>query len=106
MLSVPVSENVSLDEFEVPLMVTVPPVLATVAVSDMSTNSALPAWMMVSTLDSTPDAEKVAVVCLEDRPVCAEPVQETVSLPEPLVLLGSTHDAYAITFYVCLCYIS
>ena len=45
----------------------------------------------------TPEAEKVAVVCREDLPVCACPVQDTVSSPLPCVLLGETHDAYAIS---------
>jgi hypothetical protein len=85
-----------LDEFEVPEMVMVPPVLSTVAVSEMSTNSVLPAWMMVKVLLSTPEAAKVAVVVLESRPVCSDPVQETVSFPLPLTLLGFTQDAYAI----------
>lgn len=95
---VPVSEKVSFDELEVPDTVTVPPVFPTVAVSEMSTNSVLPDWMMVSVLLSTPDAEKVAVVVLEERPVCVEPVQDTVSLPLPLVLFGVAHDAYAIVY--------
>ena len=96
MLSVPVSENVNLDELEVPEIVTVPPVFATVAVLSKSTNSVLPAWIMVRVFDSTPEAEKVAVVVRELRPVCVEPVHDTVSLPLPLVLLGVAHDAYAI----------
>jgi hypothetical protein len=95
---VPVNENVSSDEFDVPEIVRVPPVFATVPVSSISTNSVLPAWMMVSVFDSTPDAAKVAVVVREERPVCAEPLHDTVSFPLPCVLLGVTQLAYAIVF--------
>lgn len=97
---VPVSENVSLELFDVPVIVRVPPLWATAAVSSMFTNSAAPAWLMVSVLLSTPDAEKVAVVERAVRPVWLLPVQATVSLPLPDVLLGVTHDAYAISYAV------
>ena len=67
---VPVSEKVSLEELDVPVMVREPPDLATEAVElSKEANSVFPACMIVRVLDSTPDAEKVAVVCLEDRPV-------------------------------------
>lgn len=69
MLFVPVSEKVSLLELDVPETVTVPPDLPTAAESSRSTNSVFPAWMMVRVFDSTPDAEKVAVVVRELRPV-------------------------------------
>lgn len=97
-LSVPVSVNVSFDEFEYPDIVTLPPVLGTVAVESIVTNSDAPDCTIVRVFDSTPDAENVAVVVLAERPVCSEPVHETVSFPEPLVLLGVTHDAYAILY--------
>ena len=97
MLFVPVSEKVSLDELVVPEIVTLPPAFATEAVESIVTNSALPAWMMVRVLLSTPEAEKVAVVCLAVRPVLADALHDTVSLPLPLVLLGSTQEAYAIS---------
>ena len=90
---VPVKVKVNLEELDVPEMVTVPPALATDAVSSIATNSVFPACMMVRVLNSTPEAAKVAVVVREDRPVCAEPVQETVSFPFPLTLLGVTQDA-------------
>lgn len=96
MLSVPVMEKVSLEELDVPAIVTEPPLLDTDAVESMLTNSAKPAWMMVRVFDSTPDAEKVAVVVLELLPVWFAPVHDTVSFPLPLCLDGVTHDAYAI----------
>ena len=94
---VPVRAKVNLDELEVPVMVKVPPDFPTAAVtSSKLTNSVLPDWIMVRVLLSTPDAAKVAVVCLASRPVCAEADQETVSLPLPLVLFGLAQLAYAI----------
>ena len=96
MLSVPVSEKVSLLEFDVPEIVTDPPALATVAVASIDTNSDLPDCVIVSVFESTPDAEKVAVVVLELLPVCSDADHDTVSSPEPDVLLGVTQDAYAI----------
>lgn len=66
---VPVKAKVSLDELEVPVMVTEPPDLVTAAVGSMLTNSARPACTMVSVFESTPEAEKVAVVVLDSRPV-------------------------------------
>ena len=96
MLSVPVMEKVSFEELDVPVIVTEPPLLDTDAVESMLTNSARPAWMMVRVFDSTPDAEKVAVVVLDERPVWLEPVHDTVSFPLPLCFEGVTHDAYAI----------
>lgn len=69
MLSVPVMEKVNLEELEVPEIVTDPPAFATDAVESMVTNSVFPAWMIVRVFDSTPEAEKVAVVVRDDRPV-------------------------------------
>lgn len=67
---VPVRAKVNLDELEVPVMVRVPPVLSTAAVAESKlTNSVLPDWIIVKVLLSTPDAAKVAVVCLASRPV-------------------------------------
>lgn len=101
---VPVRAKVSFDELDVPVMVRVPPALSTAAVAESKlTNSVLPDWMMVRVLLSTPDAAKVAVVCLASRPVCAEADHDTVSLPLPLVLLGLAHDAYAIIFFSIKC---
>lgn len=98
-LSVPVSVNVSLDELEVPVMVTEPPVFATVAVAFVNdTNSDAPDCVMESVFDSTPDAENVAVVVRAVLPVCSVADHDTVSLPLPEVLLGVTHDAYAIVY--------
>lgn len=99
---VPVSENVSFDEFDVPDIVTEPPVFATDAVAAIDTNSVFPDYVMVSVFDSTPDAENVAVVVLAVLPVYGVPVQETVSLPLPLVLLGVTHDAYDIIYLILI----
>ena len=83
---VPVRAKVSLDELEVPVMVKVPPVLSTAAVAESKlTNSVLPDWIIVKVLLSTPDAAKVAVVCLASRPVCADADHDTVSFPLPLV---------------------
>lgn len=96
---VPVKANVNFDELVVPEIVTDPPPFATDAVGSIVTNSALPACMMVRVFDSTPEAENIAVVCLAVRPVRTDPVHDTVSSPLPLVLLGVTHDAYAITLY-------
>ena len=94
---VPVRVKVSLVELEAPVMVRVPPALSTVAVADEKlTNSVLPDWIIVKVLSSTFDAENFAVVVLCSRPVCSEALQETVSLPLPLVLLGEAQDAYAI----------
>lgn len=99
---VPVRAKVSLDELEVPVMVKVPPVLSTAAVAESKlTNSVFPDWIIVKVLLSTPDAAKVAVVCLASRPVWADADHDTVSFPLPLVLFGLAHDAYAIVFY-CL----
>ena len=97
---VPVKEKVSFEEFALPVIVILPPDWGTEAVSSIMTNSALPAWIIVNVLLSTPEAEKVAVVCLGERPVWTDPVQETVSFPLPLVLLGLTHDAYAIFLFI------
>ena len=94
---VPVKANVNLDELEVPVMVKVPPDFPTAAVvSSKLTNSVLPDWIIVKVLLYTPDAAKVAVVCLASRPVCADADHDTVSFPLPLVLFGLAHDAYAI----------
>jgi hypothetical protein len=99
MLLFPVREKVSFDEFERPVIVTVPPFFETAAAESIVTNSALPAWMIVRTFVATPDAEKFAVVCLAVRPVLSEALQETVSFPLPLTLLGFTHEeSYAIVF--------
>ena len=53
---VPVKVKVNLAEFDVPVIVRVPPSLPTAAASSISTNSVLPAWMMVRVLLSTPEA--------------------------------------------------
>lgn len=100
---VPVRAKVSFDELEVPVIVKVPPALSTAAVAESKlTNSVLPDWIIVRVLLSTPDAAKVAVVCLASRPVWAVADQETVSFPLPLVLFGLAQEAYAIIFYVKL----
>ena len=90
MLLLPVSENVSLLELLLPVMVSVPPLLLTEAVAESKlTNSVFPDWMIVSSGDGdTPDAEKVARVCLARRPVCSDADHDTVSFPLPLVLFG------------------
>lgn len=95
-LSVPVSVNVSLEEFDVPEIVTEPPVFATVAVESIVTNSVFPDWVTERVFESTPEAENVAVVVLAVRPVCSEALNDTVSFPLPLVFDGFNHDAYAI----------
>ena len=97
---VPVRAKVNLDELEVPVIVRVPPDFPTAAVvSSKLTNSVFPDWIIVKVLLSTPDAAKVAVVCLASRPVWAVADHDTVSFPLPLVLFGLAHDAYAIVFY-------
>lgn len=91
---VPVKAKVSLDELEVPVIVRVPPVFSTAAVAEEKlTKSVLPDWMMWRVLFSTLEAEKVASVSLCKRPVCSDALQDTVSLPLPLVLFGFTQDA-------------
>ena len=84
------SENVSFDEFDVPVMVRVEtPLFATDFVLSMVTNSGFPLWFTVRVTSATPVAVKVTVVERALRPVLLLPaVTLTVSLPEPLVLLG------------------
>lgn len=94
------SENVSLLELLVPVMVTVPPAFVAVAVACMVVVSALPACTTVLATSSQLAAENVIVVERELRPVLLALADTlTVSLPLPEVLLGVSHDEYAIIFY-------
>ena len=94
------SENVSLLELLVPVMVTVPPAFVAVAVACIVVVSALPACTTVLTTSSQLGAENVMLVERELRPVLLAFADTfTVSFPEPLNLLGVSHDEYAIIFY-------
>jgi hypothetical protein len=89
------SENVSFDEFDVPVMVSVAtPALSTLFALSMVTNSGLPACVTCLTTSSQLAALNVMLVLRALRPVLSvAAVTFTVSLPLPDVLLGVSHDA-------------
>ena len=97
--------NVSLDELDVPEMVTVPPAFVAVAVACIVVVSALPACTTVLTTSSQLGAENVMLVERELRPVLLAFADTfTVSFPEPLNLLGVSHEEYAIIFLLLSCF--
>jgi hypothetical protein len=84
----------------VPVMVSVAtPALSTLFALSIVTNSGFPAWMTVRSTSGQLAALNVIVVWRELRPVLSAPaVTLTVSLPDPDVLLGTSHCAYAINY--------
>jgi hypothetical protein len=95
------SENVSFDELDVPVMVSVcTPALSTLFALSIVTNSGFPACVTALTTSSQFAALNVMLVLRAFLPVLSAPaVTLTVSLPLPWVLLGMSHDAYAIIYF-------